>query len=133
MSKLKNKFNRVGSDASQLQKFADEVCDNFSNEEGKWPDLSESVGTKLYKHNLNDGKRGNITVLSTKETAYTSSSTDLMTELTATNACFIFNSTGVVSIQYQGSATLKLIKVDSSGVTTIDFDSTSYTDEVTPL
>ncbi len=51
MSKLKTQFNRVGSDASQLQKFANEVCENFSNEEGEWIDPSEA-GLKLYKHTL---------------------------------------------------------------------------------
>ena len=133
MSKLKTQFNRVGSDASQLQKFADEVCENFSNEEGKWINPSEGGGTQIYEHSLVDGDGHTIECISTKKEAYTSSSTELMSELNNTNACFIFNSTGIVSIQYQGSNTLKLIKVDASGVGTIDFDSSNYTDTVSAL
>ena len=43
MANSKNKYNRVASDASQLQQFTDEVCD-------KCLDAEPVSGVKLYRH-----------------------------------------------------------------------------------
>lgn len=71
MADLKNKFNRVGSDASQLQQFADGVCEALGNEDGEFSSIIDivnqaiqngqiKVGTKLYRHYFasSDNRKG---------------------------------------------------------------------------
>lgn len=69
MGNSKNKFNRVAADASQLQQFADEVCDKCLDAE------PVSGGTKLYKHNFECAGFGgpviDFTIINTSSTPIT--------------------------------------------------------------
>jgi len=57
MSKLKNKFNRVGADASQLQEFADNVCNAFDDGEDGFKKIpGEEEITNVVNQGLESGE-----------------------------------------------------------------------------
>lgn len=63
MGNSKNKYNRVASDASQLQQFTDEVCEVLSNEDGDIASVKEIVNQGIQDGEIKAIKYGSSATL----------------------------------------------------------------------
>ena len=145
MANLKNKFNRVAEDKSQLQEFANKVCDSMDDGEGEFSPipteeqiekLIKENSTKLYLHHVYFSTADEILVIDNSKEKITEANifSRIQRSIKSYVATAEYNDGILLSFANPGTGLYTIVYYDyEEGINTIELTEATFEDtEITP-